>query len=570
MRNIEGVVGNMVDPRGKYSQARSIHLTDRTWPDPESALIKHPMWSDTSLRDGNQSIKNPMNHFKKIRLFKLLLKIGFKDIEIGFPSANDMEFGFVRKLIEEDHVPEDVYIKVLSIASEKHIKRTCESLKGAKKAIIHIYNGISEAQISQVFKKTRDQMVELAVLGTRYVKQYAQEILPDTEVIFQYSPESFSEADIIFAIRTIKAVIEEWQQPNRGKIIINLPATVERCSPIVYADLVELVCREIKHNEEVTISIHAHNDRGTSVAASEFALRAGADMVEGTLFGNGERTGNVDIVNLALNLHSDGIPCGLDLSFLPEIIKVYEECTGMIVPQRHPYAGELVFTAFSGTHQNAIINGLKEMAKRPGSPWNVMYLPIDPKDIGRRYEGRLIRVNSQSGKAGIADNLESVGIGNMPNGLKVDFGYIANQMLDKIGREVTAEELKKMFNEEYIDAISPYMFVSLNSQKANGSISCNATVKVNGDLQDICGEGSGQMNAFCNALMMSLGVPSFQVADYSEHSMSAGTGAEAIAYINLAFSNGDSVWGAGIDDGVDNAYAKAILSALNRKIKSEI
>src|SRR5882724_5115580 len=440
------------DPSSKYRRFEPVQLPERRWPN--QVLTRPPIWCSVDLRDGNQALAVPMNVSQKLELFQTLVKCGFKQIEVGFPSASNTEFTFNRRLIEERRTPDDVWLQVLVQAREDLIERTFQSLVGAKKAIIHLYNSTSPAQRRVVFGMSSDQIVQVAVRGAKLIKERLPR-LAGTEVMLQYSPESFSATEIEFAKEVSEAVMEVWQPTPQRKMILNLPDTVEVAMPNVYADQIEWICRNIKNRDSLVVSLHTHNDRFTGVAASELGLLAGADRVEGTLFGNGERTGNLDIVTVALNLYQHGIDPQLDFANLNAIREIYERCTGMTVPDRHPYVGELVFTAFSGSHQDAIRKGLNEWKQKAREHWDVPYLTIDPTDIGREYH-EVIRVNSQSGKGGVAYLLESEFGIVLPKEMQREFGPIANEEVDRLGREVSGAELKAMFWREYIERAAPW------------------------------------------------------------------------------------------------------------------
>src|SRR5579863_1819135 len=458
------------DPSKKYRPYPPIHLPDRQWPN--RVLTHAPRWCSVDLRDGNQALAVPMNVSQKLELFHALVKCGFKEIEVGFPSASNTEFAFNRRLIEEQRAPDDVWLQVLVQAREDLIERTFDSLVGAKKVIIHLYNSTSPAQRRVVFGMSKEQIIQVAVRGAQWIKDRLPR-LKGTEVALQYSPESFSATEVEFAKEISEAVMNIWQPTPQSKMILNLPDTVEVAMPNVYADQIEWICSNIKNRDSLIVSLHTHNDRCTGVAATELGLLAGADRVEGTLFGNGERTGNLDIVTVALNLYMHGIPPGLDFTNLNAIIDVYERCTGMIVPPRQPYAGELVFTAFSGSHQDAIRKGLNERQDKTPAYWDVPYLTIDPADIGREYR-EVIRVNSQSGKGGVAYLLESEFGIVLPKDMQREFGPIANDAVDKLGREVSAKELKAMFWKEYVDRNSPWQLSGFETESKNGVVKCRA------------------------------------------------------------------------------------------------
>src|SRR5882724_723512 len=465
------------DPSKKYRPYPSLHLPDRQWPG--HVLTHAPRWCSVDLRDGNQSLAVPMNVGQKLELFQTLVKIGFKEIEVGFPSASNTEFTFNRRLIEEKRASADVWLQVLVQAREDLIERTIESLIGAKRVIIHMYNSTSPAQRRVVFGKSKDEIKAIAVSGAKMIKERLHR-LKGTEVMLQYSPESFSATEPEFAKEISEAVMDVWQPTSKRKMILNLPDTVEVAMPNVYADQVEWMCRNLKNRDSLIISLHTHNDRYTGVAATELGLLAGADRVEGTLFGNGERTGNLDVVTVAMNLYMHGIDSKLDFSNLASVIGVYERCTGMSVPPRQPYAGELVFTAFSGSHQDAIKKGLAEWEGKGREHWDVPYLTIDPADIGREYR-EVIRVNSQSGKGGVAYLLESEFGIVLPKDMQREFGPIANDEVDRLGREVSGAELKAMFWKEYIERSAPWQLVEFTTKSRNGQVRCRVRLLRDGE-----------------------------------------------------------------------------------------
>ena len=494
------------NPSKKYRPFPPVSLPDRQWPG--RVLTRAPRWCSVDLRDGNQALAVPMNVSQKLELFQTLVKIGFKEIEVGFPSASNTEFAFNRRLIEENRAPDDVWLQVLVQAREDLIERTVESLVGAKKAIIHLYNSTSPAQRRVVFGMSKAQIIQVAVRGANWIKERLPR-LKGTEVMLQYSPESFSATEVEFAREVSEAVMDVWQPTPKRKMILNLPDTVEVAMPNVYADQIEWICRNIKDRDSLIISLHTHNDRCTGVAATELGLLAGADRVEGTLFGNGERTGNLDIVTVALNLYQHGIDPKLDFSDLNSIIEVYERCTGMTVPPRQPYAGELVFTAFSGSHQDAIRKGLAEWKENEGRHWDVPYLTIDPADIGREYR-EVIRVNSQSGKGGVAYLLESQFGIELPKDMQREFGPIANDEVDKLGREVSGAELKQMFWREYIERASPWQLKKFETESKNGIVRCRAKLLRAGKPVELAGQGNGPLAALVHGFGK-IGVPRFEI-----------------------------------------------------------
>jgi len=547
------------NPSAKYRPFPPVSLPDRQWPN--RVLTHAPRWCSVDLRDGNQALAVPMNVSQKLELFSTLVKCGFKEIEVGFPSASNTEFTFNRRLIEEKRAPDDVWLQVLVQAREDLIERTVESLIGAKKVIIHMYNSTSPAQRRVVFGKSKDEIKAIAVKGAQMIKDRLPR-LKGTEVMLQYSPESFSATEHEFAKEISEAVMDVWQPTPENKMILNLPDTVEVAMPNVYADQIEWICRHIKNRDSLAISLHTHNDRSTGVAATELGLLAGADRVEGTLFGNGERTGNLDIVTVALNLYMHGIDPKLNFSNLSSLIDVYERCTGMTVPPRQPYAGELVFTAFSGSHQDAIKKGLAEWEQGERPHWDVPYLTIDPADIGREYR-EVIRVNSQSGKGGVAYLLESEFGIELPKDMQREFGPIANDAVDKLGREVSGAELKAMFWREYVERDFPWQLEGFETESRNGMVRCRARLLREGKPTEFAGEGNGPLAALVHGFVQA-GVPRFEISNYSEHALSAGEGATAIAYIQIKSADGKSRWGAGVDTNIELASVRAVLSALNR------
>ncbi|MDP8237264.1 MAG: 2-isopropylmalate synthase [Candidatus Erginobacter occultus] len=543
----------------KYIPYPGIELPDRTWPD--RTIDRAPVWCSVDLRDGNQALAVPMGIEAKLEMFQLLVEIGFKEIEVGFPSASEIEYRFLRKLIEEDRIPDDVTIQVLTPAREHLIEKTFEALVGAKQAIVHLYNSTSTLQREVVFKKDREEIKAIAVAGAELMRELkAKSGSPG--IRFEYSPESFTGTEPEYALEVCRAVMEVWNPTPADPVILNLPATVEMAAPNIYADQIEWFCRRLDVRDSAIVSIHTHNDRGTAVAAAELALLAGGDRVEGTLFGNGERTGNLDIVTMALNLFSQGIDPGLDFSRIERVREVYSAVTGMEVHPRHPYAGELVFTAFSGSHQDAISKGME--ARREGEPWAVPYLPIDPADIGRSYE-RIIRINSQSGKGGIGYVMEAEFGFRLPKELRVEFSRLIQEVTDRTGRELTPEELRKNFRREYLDRTTPYSLKKCRfSGDEDGRTEVAAEIEVRG--RDICfkASGNGPIDAFVRGLGEAAGLV-FTVASYSEHDIDhSGSAAAAAAYISLKDESGRTAFGVGVDTNISLASIKAILSALNR------
>jgi 2-isopropylmalate synthase len=536
-----------------------VHLPDRRWPG--NTLTAAPIWCSVDLRDGNQALPEPMSVTRKLEFFKELVRVGFKEIEVGFPAASNTEYEFIRRLIDENRIPDDVTIQVLVQAREELIERTVQSLVGVKSAIIHLYNSTSPAQRRVVFGLEKPEIVTIAKRGTQWIKDRLPK-LAGGKVMFQYSPESFSATEVEFALEVCQAVMEVWQPTPQHKMILNLPDTVEVAMPNVYADQIEWFIRNLQNRESAIISVHTHNDRGTGVAATELALLAGAERVEGTLFGNGERTGNLDVVTVALNLYAHGIAPKLDFSDIQRVRKVYECCTNLEVPPRQPYGGDLVFTAFSGSHQDAIKKGFAERQKHPGAIWDVPYLTIDPADLGREYS-EVIRVNSQSGKGGITYLLESEYGIYLPRPLQVEFGKYANDKIDKSGREVTAAELRDIFWQQYVNRNRPYELEHFHADGAKGEMRCRATINHNGKHLDITGDGNGPIAAFVQGLTAN-GTPAFEVTSYAEHSLASGSEASAIAYIQIQSKDGKTAFGAGTDTNIELASIKAVVSALNR------
>lgn len=633
------------NPSSKYQPFPLIQLPNRQWP--SRHIVKAPIWCSVDLRDGNQALAVPMNVSQKLEMFDALVKCGFKEIEVGFPSASNTEFQFNRRLIEENRIPEDVTIQCLVQAREDLIEKTVESLLGAKKVVIHLYNSTSPAQRKYVFGKSKEEIITIAVKGAQMIKDRLHRLeASGTQVTLQYSPESFSATEVEFAKEISEAVIDVWQPTPERKMILNLPDTVEVAMPNVYADQIEWICTNIKNRESLIISLHTHNDRGTGTAATELGLLAGADRVEGTLFGNGERTGNLDIVQVAMNLYMHGIDPGLDFSDMNGLIRMYEHTTGMTVPPRQPYAGELVFTAFSGSHQDAIKKGftlwaavnapfegfhstagsvkylinesswgnsspqretlislllaiideqamayakptiikvashltrepipedleqemraiLRRMDREYRGAWNVPYLTIDPNDIGREYH-EVIRVNSQSGKGGVAYLLESEFGIELPKDMQREFGPIANDLVDRLGREVKAVELRDMFWKEYIDRTVPFSLHHFHADGVDGVFTCRSSMIKDGREIGVTGKGNGPIAAFVQALIQDGGAQAFEVVSYREQSLEAGSEASAISYIQIKLASGKTVWGAGVDTNIELASIKAVVSAVNR------
>lgn len=543
-------------PAKKYRAYPVLNLTDRTWPN--QTLNKAPIWCSSDLRDGNQSLIEPMSPEKKLRFFKTLVQVGIKEIEVGFPSASQTDFDFVRLLIEDSLVPDDTTIQVLTQAREDLIARTFESLKGAKKAIVHVYNATSPSFRKIVFKQDKDGTKALAVHAAQLLKKYAA-MQPETDWRFEYSPETFSATEPEFAVEVCNAVSEVIQPSASHKLIFNLPATVEVSMPNVYADQIEYFCRHIRMRDKIVVSLHTHNDRGTGVAASELGLLAGADRVEGCLFGNGERTGNVDLVNLALNLYTHGIDPELDFSDIDSVRKVVEECNQLPVHPRHPYVGDLVHTAFSGSHQDAIRKGFAQ--QDPDGIWEVPYLPIDPADIGRSYEA-VIRVNSQSGKGGVTYLLEQEYGISLPRRMQIEFSQAIKEETDRTGLEVSAEKIYQILQREYLDVNTPYQYRGHELQERDGVTRIDIELLHNGQIQRIQGQGNGPLEAVVASLNLDI-----DIMDYNEHAMGSGSQAQAAAYVELRYNGQKAVYGAGIDDNITTAGIKALFSALNRSQK---
>ncbi len=550
----------------KYRPFPPVRLPDRTWPD--RVLDRAPEWCSVDLRDGNQALPQPMSIEEKLEFFDLLCRVGFKQIEVGFPSAAETEFNFCRRLIEENRIPSDVTIQVLVQTREHLIRKTFEAINGAKRAIVHIYNSTSPLQRRVTFgDATRDQIRDIAVAGAKLVRELVPTV-PNTEVVLQYSPESFSDTELDFSLECCHAVMDVWQPTPEKKIILNLPATVEWTTPNVHADQIEWICRNLTNRESAIVSLHTHNDRGTGVAATELGMMAGADRVEGTLFGNGERTGNLDIVTVALNLNSHGILTGLDFADLPSIRAVYERVTRLYVPERQPYAGELVFTAFSGSHQDAIKKGLDRRAKEtesdPGVPWGVPYLTIDPQDIGRSYEA-IIRINSQSGKGGVAYVLDREHGFDLPKTMHPQVGKRVYDLADELGRELSADEIREAFFREFVNLSSPLDVVDyelIHQSDERGRVKCLASILNHGNEQRIEGHGNGPINAFVHALE-NAGMKDFKVTDYRSHAVRGGSDASAAAYVQVQHDDGRLLWGAGVDPSIEMAGLKALVTAWN-------
>ena len=546
-------------PASKYRPFAPVGLKDRTWPD--AVLTKAPIWLSTDLRDGNQALIEPMSVERKLEMFQLLVNIGFKEIEVGFPSASQTEFNFVRRLIEENLIPDDVTIQVLTQARESLIRRTIESLQGARKATVHVYNACAPVMRKVVLGMDEDGIVEMAVGQTKLVKQLVAEH-PETEWGFEYSPEMFSDTELDFSKRVVDAVVEAWGATPQNKCIINLPSTVEHCTPNVFADMIEWMHRNLAKRDSIILSVHPHNDRGTGIAAAELALMAGADRLEGCLFGNGERTGNCDLANIALNLYTQGVSPGLDFSDIDEIRRVVEHCNQIAVHPRHPYVGDLVYTSFSGSHQDAIKKAFA--ARKEGDIWEMPYLPIDPKDLGRSYEA-VIRVNSQSGKGGVSYLLENEYGLELPRRLQIEFSRVVQQEMDASGKELQAKDLWTLFRKEYrLDEIAApkQRAMSETDEAGNTRVSLKADVQLGGRTVSLQGEGTGPVDAFVAGLNAT-GLAQVRVMDYREHAIGSGANAQAVAYLELRVGD-HTLFGVGMDADILTASLKGILSGLAR------
>lgn len=547
------------DPSKKYRAFAPIPLRDRTWPD--RTITAPPIWCSVDLRDGNQALIEPMDAARKRRMFDLLVRTGFKEIEVGFPAASQTDFDFVRELIERNLIPDDVTIQVLTQARRELIARTFEALRGAKRAIVHLYNSTSTVQRRVVFNLDKAGITKIAVDGARWVLEHAKR-QPDTEWIFEYSPESFTGTELDYAVEICNAVNEVWQPTPSNKVIINLPATVEMATPNIYADQIEWFGRHIAKRDAIVLSVHPHNDRGTAVAAAELAMMAGADRVEGTLFGNGERTGNVDIVTLALNMYTQGIHPGLDFSNINEAARCVEQCNQLPIHPRHPYVGDLVFTAFSGSHQDAIKKGFA--ARQEGDLWEVPYLPIDPRDVGRTYES-IIRVNSQSGKGGIAYLLErDYGLA-MPRRLQIEFSQVVQNVTDATGKELTSEQIWSLFEREYLKHEGGYEYLAhqLTTARDHPEIQrLTLKLRCHGQGALLHGSGNGPIDALIDALGFKC-----DVLSYEEHSMGTGSNARAVAFVEITTPARTTLFGVGIHENIVTASLLAVLSAVNRAMQ---
>jgi 2-isopropylmalate synthase len=558
-----------VMPIHKYRPFPPIDLPDRKWP--SRTITKAPIWCSVDMRDGNQALVEPMGSEKKRRMFDLLLRLGFKEIEVGFPAASETDWAFVREIIEQDLIPQDVTIQVLTQSRAELIDKTFEAIKGARRAIVHLYNSTSELQRRVVFGLDRAGIIDIAVAGARQIRELA-EAMPQTEIVYQYSPESFSGTELDFAVEICEAVMDVWRPTPQNKMIVNLPGTVEMATANIYADQIEWFARNVRDRDSLILSLHPHNDRGTAVAATEFGVMAGADRVEGTLFGNGERTGNVDVITLALNLFSQGIDPGLTVTDIDEVVRTSEYCTQLPVHPRHPYAGELVYTAFSGSHQDAIKKGFDALQKRNDDLWEVPYLPIDPKDLGRSYEA-VIRVNSQSGKGGVAYVLKADHGLDLPRSLQIEFSRIVQEVADRTGKELTSRDIWGLFQDTYLAGERAQergvrlVDYSLFPEPRVGERRIVATVEIDGAERRIEGIGNGPIAAFVHALRSDCGV-ALTVLDYHENAVGAGADAQAAAYIQIGSSDCDgserTLHGVGMDSDIVTASLKAVASAASR------
>ncbi|MFD1261746.1 2-isopropylmalate synthase [Entomomonas asaccharolytica] len=543
-------------PAHKYRAFPMVDIPDRTWP--SKTIDKAPIWSSSDLRDGNQSLIEPMDADKKMKLFKTLVGVGLKEIEVAFPSASQTDYDFVRELIENNHIPADVYIQVLTQAREELIRRTFESLRGVKKAIVHFYVAVSPSFRRIVFKQDKESIIQTAVNSAKLFNELAAQ-QPETEWVFEFSPETFSMAELPFSVEICNAVLDVWQPTPEKKVILNLPATVESSMPNVYADQIEWFCRHVNHRDSVLVSVHCHNDRGTGIAATELGLLAGADRVEGCLFGNGERTGNVDIVTLALNMYTQGVDPKLDFSDIDAVRKVVEECNQMTVHPRHPYVGDLVHTAFSGSHQDAIRKGFA--AQTEDIYWEVPYLPIDPSDIGRSYDA-VIRVNSQSGKGGITYLLEQEYGISLPRRMQIEFSQVVQKETDRLGLEMTAKQIYDLLNTEYLQAHQPFQLIKHRLQEENDISTVDLEVNVGGKVEHWQGSGKGPLEAVVSALPVKV-----EIMDYNEHAIGAGSTANAAAYIEIRMEGQRPLHGIGINENITTASFHALFSAVNRAMQ---
>lgn len=531
----------------------------RKWAD-KTYIDKAPTWCSVDLRDGNQSLIIPMSLQEKLEFFKLLVKVGFKEIEVGFPAASETEYTFLRTLIDNNMIPDDVTVQVLTQSREHIIRKTFEALKGCKNAVVHLYNSTSLAQREQVFRKTKEEIKKIATDGAELFNKIAAET--GANFRYEYSPESFTGTEPEYALEVCNAVLDVWKPTPDRKAIINLPVTVELSSPHVYADQVEYICDNLKYRDAVEVSLHPHNDRGCAVADCELGLLAGADRIEGTLFGNGERTGNADIVTLALNMYSQGVDPALDLSNMPEIAELYERVTRMRVYDRQPYAGKLVFAAFSGSHQDAIAKGMKWREEKNCEKWTVPYLPIDPRDVGREYETDVIRINSQSGKSGIGYLLEHNFGYVLPTGMREEVGYTVKSVSDHAHAELSPKEVLDVFTENYVNINSCIKLVDYHFVRTP-EINVTLTVEIDGETKELKATGNGRLDAVSNAVKKQLGIE-FSELTYEEHALTKGSSSQAITYVSITLPNGKKAWGAGIHDDIIASSINALFSAINR------
>lgn len=534
----------------------------RKWAD-KTYIEKAPTWCSVDLRDGNQSLIIPMSLEEKLEFFKLLVKVGFKEIEVGFPAASETEYTFLRTLIDNNMIPDDVTVQVLTQSREHIIRKTFEALKGCKNAVVHLYNSTSLAQREQVFRKSKEEIKKIATDGAELFNKIASETGADFR--YEYSPESFTGTEPEYALEVCNAVLDVWKPTPDRKAIINLPVTVELSSPHVYADQVEYICDNLKYRDAVEVSLHPHNDRGCAVADCELGLLAGADRIEGTLFGNGERTGNADIVTLALNMYSQGVDPALDLSNMPEIAELYERVTRMRVYDRQPYAGKLVFAAFSGSHQDAIAKGMKWREEKNCDTWTVPYLPIDPNDVGREYETDVIRINSQSGKGGIGYLLEHNFGYVLPTGMREEVGYTVKSVSDHAHAELSPKEVLDVFTENYVNINNCIKLVDYHFVRTP-EINVTLTVEIDGETKELKAVGNGRLDAVSNAVKKQLGIE-FSELTYEEHALTKGSSAQAITYVSITLPNGKKVWGAGIHDDIIASSINALFSAINRSLE---
>lgn len=546
----------------KYRRFETINLKERTWPN--NVIKEAPIWCSVDLRDGNQALINPMNIDEKVEFFNMLVKLGFKEIEVGFPSSSQIEFDFLRRLVDDNCIPDDVVVQVLTQSRPHLIERTFEALQGVKQAIVHIYNSTSVLQRDVVFNMGKEEIKKIAVEGTSLVKKYASDF--EGKIFLEYSPESFTGTEVEYALEVCDAVADAWGASSKNKIIINLPSTVQMDTPNVFADQIEYMCQNFKNRNRIIVSVHPHNDRGTGVADAELALLAGADRIEGTLFGNGERTGNVDILTVAYNMFSHGVNPMLNLENINDIIEVYERCVKIPVPVRHPYAGNLVFTAFSGSHQDAINKGMKKYEERGSKIWEVPYLPVDPSDLGREYEP-LVRINSQSGKGGVAFVMDHCFGFKLPKSMQQEFAEVVQKISEKKG-EVQPNEIMQAFKEQYLSLEEPFKLISISISDINSdtekTTQVNAVINYKGEKREIEGIGNGPIDSLGKALSNSKLID-VSIIDYKEHALSTGSEAEAAAYVYMNRNDiNKKTFGVGVDSNITRASIKSIISALNR------